>query len=133
MRLHDTDIGKDVEDDIEILHVMGRLQHPIVARVLPVQNLQKGEHVLIALRVILFFEPAGVAGHVHQRFRCLAHEGQVEQEDLLFRRVVFDGMNGEKLRRQIADRSSRHLRGTFTAPGIPLPFATEGDRIQRLP
>ena len=75
--LHNRRVGKDLKKRVELLHVVWSLEHPTAAGVLPTENFQDHEEEFISSRMILAFQPTGIAWHVHDGFRQLAHEVQV--------------------------------------------------------
>ena len=99
--LDDARLGEDLEYRVEIFHVMGRLQHPVGCGLLPEEHLHHLAEILVGPGVVLTLEPGRIAGDVQRRFGGLAHEREVEQQHVLFGRIVLHGMNGEELGRQV--------------------------------
>ena len=100
MGLHHGHIGKGRQHRVQVLQVMGRLQHPVFGGLLPVQKPQQGLKLAVGVGVVLPFQPLRIAWDMHRGFRGLAHEREVEQQDVLLRRIVGDGMHGKERRRR---------------------------------
>ena len=92
---------------------MRGLEDPVGAGTLPAEDLKDLEEVLVCPRVILAFQPVRIARYMHGGLGRLAHEVQIEEQDVLFRLVVIHRMK----RHELGGKIGKHPLGE---PCVPL-------------
>ncbi len=118
---------------MQVFHVVRSLQHPEIPGPLPVEHLEDLREIAVRGKEGLPLEPCCVCRHVQDRFRRLARERVIHEQDVFLGRVGFDWVDGEELRRDARESTLRELPLDSSTKGSVAPLAGERSRAKGFP